>query len=90
MVFEPGVSRGGCTSQLEKQVDKLSQKEANVVGERKFAKADRSARSRKKSGLVQARIEGFLNLSGKEVVEKRKRVMVVGDKLDSTKKKLKK
>ena len=95
MVFEPGVSRGGCTTQLEKQVDNLSQKEANMVGERKFAKAGRSAGSRKKSGLVQARIEGFLNLSGKEVVEKgrlpkRKRVMVVGDKLDSTKKKLKK
>ena len=39
---------------------------------------------------LKARIEGFLNLSGKEVVEKRKRVMMVGDKLDSTKKKLKK
>ena len=44
---------------------------------------------------MQARIEGFLNLSGKEVVlkgmlPKRKRVMVLGDKQDSTKKKLKK
>ena len=37
MVLKPGVSRGGCTTQLEKQVDNLSQKEASVVGERKFA-----------------------------------------------------
>ena len=94
-VFEPGVSKEDCSIQLQKQVNSLGQKEANVVGERKIARAGRCNVIGRKCGLVQARIDSFLNLSGNQVVEvgrlpKRKRGKVGDNKTDSTKKKQKK
>ena len=93
-IFEPGVLKEGCSILHEMQVDSLEQKEANVVGQRKIAKAGRGSVPGRK-GLVQARIDSFMNLSENYVAKKgrlpkRKRGKVGDNKMDSTKKKQKK
>jgi chemotaxis protein histidine kinase CheA len=75
------------------QVDYEQEKRAMVVG-RKATKAGRKKSTGESIGLVQARIEAFLNLSGEAVVNKgrlpKRKWGKVGENMDLASKKQKK
>ena len=92
MFFEPGESLEELTKHA-KQVDYKKEKGPLVMG-RKVTKAGRKMRTGESIGLVQARIEAFLNLSGEVLfnkgrLPKRKRGKV-GDNMNPASKKQKK
>jgi hypothetical protein len=90
--FEPGESLEESTEHAM-QVDYEQEKGALVVG-RKVAKAGRKKSTGESIGLVQARIEAFLNLSGEVVVNKgrlpKRKWGKVGENMDLASKKQKK
>ena len=90
--FEPGESLEESTEHAM-QVDYEQEKGALAVG-RKVAKAGRKKSTGESIGLVQARIEAFLNLSGEVVVNKgrlpKRKWGKVGENMDLAIKKQKK